>query len=356
MTRIVRQTIGLTACLLMIAAAAVTHSHRLLGYEIGAESKETQASPEPTVINTTDLGKDIAGFAGPTPVEIRLQDGKIAQIQAIPNQETPSFLNRVLETGLLDSWNGLTPSQALKVTPDAITGATYSSKALINNVHVGLSHAASLSPAPIPAPTPKPQFKLTLGWVIGIIVVLCGAFLPLFIHNRIYRIIQLIADVAVLGLWCGSFISYSAMVGFMAGGINLGAALLVIMLLVVGFLFPLFGRSNHYCMWLCPLGAAQELVGKLNPHKLQLRARHLRIMRYFRQGLWCLLMLLLWSGAWAAWMDYELFTAFLFRDASVWVLIVAAAFLIASLFIPRPFCQGVCPTGTLLKISQGPKA
>ncbi|NLF43947.1 MAG: 4Fe-4S binding protein, partial [Bacteroidales bacterium] len=34
------------------------------------------------------------------------------------------------------------------------------------------------------------------------------------------------------------------------------------------------------------------------------------------------------------------------------VLIIGVAFLVLSVFIPKPYCRFVCPTGTLMKFAQ----
>ena len=72
-----------------------------------------------------------------------------------------------------------------------------------------------------------------------------------------------------------------------------------------------------------------------------------------RRILWGVLTALALTGVWSGWMDYELFTAFLFTAASWVVVVFAAVVLVLSVFVPRPYCRFVCPTGTLLKFSQG---
>ena len=52
-------------------------------------------------------------------------------------------------------------------------------------------------------------------------------------------------------------------------------------------------------------------------------------------------------------MDYELFSAFLFRRAAPLVLALAAVFFALSLVTPRPYCRFLCPTGTLIRFAQG---
>ena len=92
-----------------------------------------------TVINTTTLGKDVQGFLGATPVKIYIQKNKVVKIEAMKNQETPKYFLKV-KKHLLDKWNGVKVKDAKKMKVDAVTGATYSSKAVIENVQLGLDY------------------------------------------------------------------------------------------------------------------------------------------------------------------------------------------------------------------------
>ena len=63
-------------------------------------------------------------------------------------------------------------------------------------------------------------------------------------------------------------------------------------------------------------------------------------------------MILLWLGIGSSWIDYELFAAFVVESAG-WVMIsVGLLVVVLAIFIPRPYCRFVCPTGALLKKSQ----
>lgn len=86
------------------------------------------------VINTTELGKDIRGFRGETPLKITVKNGKIVSVKALPNNETPAYFMKLTESGFLDSWNGMTVKEAALSDVDGVTGATYSSKAVKANV------------------------------------------------------------------------------------------------------------------------------------------------------------------------------------------------------------------------------
>ena len=92
-----------------------------------------------TVINTTTLGKDVQGFLGATPLKIYIQKNKVVKIEALKNQETPKYFLQV-KKGLLDKWNGKKVKEAKSMKVDAVTGATYSSNAVIENVKLGLEY------------------------------------------------------------------------------------------------------------------------------------------------------------------------------------------------------------------------
>lgn len=92
-----------------------------------------------TVINTSTLAKSVEGYNGATPLKIYIEKNKIVKIEALDNQETPKYFNRV-KKNLLGKWNGMTVSKALKAKIDGVSGATYSSDAVIKNVRKGLQY------------------------------------------------------------------------------------------------------------------------------------------------------------------------------------------------------------------------
>ena len=98
--------------------------------------------PKSFVVNTEKLGKEVMGYAGTTPVEITVTDGKIEKVVALPNSETPGFFQRVLDSPIFTALTGKTVKEASEVKLDAVSGATYSSKAVIENIRLGLQEAA----------------------------------------------------------------------------------------------------------------------------------------------------------------------------------------------------------------------
>ena len=95
-------------------------------------------NPDTLKINTTEIAEDVIGFNGPTPVEISIFNGRITRIKALPNNETPKFMQRVLNSGLLERLVGKTVAEAKEAELDAVSGATFTSTSMIQNINIGL--------------------------------------------------------------------------------------------------------------------------------------------------------------------------------------------------------------------------
>ena len=348
-----QQLFLLLACILVLAVAAVQRDGKLLGNRVFSnDNKETKTKIDTlrtlddgrVVINTTYLAKDVKGFGGAVPLEIYLKKGKVLQVKALHNSETPEFFQEASE--LLNRWNGKTTEQALAMKVDGVTGATYSSNAIIGNMKAGLQYAAKN----VKQTSFFDRLDLRAKTIIGFIVVLMAAIIPLFVKNKRYRIFQLLLNFVVLGLWGGTFISWSVLVGFMSGGMNVWISLIPIIMLITAFIYPLFGKKNYYCTHVCPLGSVQELAGMTNHNKFKMSKQTVQYLEHFRKVLFWVLMVLMLAGVWSQWMDYELFVAFIFKSAAWVIILIAVVFILLSFFVPRPYCRFVCPMGSLLKL------
>ncbi|MBR3959936.1 MAG: FMN-binding protein [Bacteroidales bacterium] len=91
-------------------------------------------------IDTTTLSTGVKGFNGPTPLVITIKDDVIVKVEALENAETPGFFKRMTDGGMLERWNGMKVDDALGVKVDVVSGATYSSNAVIENVRLGLTY------------------------------------------------------------------------------------------------------------------------------------------------------------------------------------------------------------------------
>lgn len=346
--------VSLLTVFLMMAAAAIMRDGRLFGHDLTATDSEAgkaatvTENPDGSVtVNTTGLSSDFIGYAGPVPVDITLRDGRIERVEPLENTETPAFFNKITSSGLLERWQGMTPAEAAEAEVDAVTGATYSSTALIGNVRAGMKQYARVNSGfSLP--------KRDLSYWLALMVALMAALLPLFIKNEKYNFLQQILNIGVLGFLTGSFVDYTNVLNVVSNGLNAGSSLVMIVLLFVAFFYPLFGLHGHYCAHVCPLGSLQEVAHGVFPSRFQVRvgARTVKVLTWVRTLLWAGLMLCLWLGFFASWIDYELFVAFLVSDAPVWMLVAGGAFTVLSLFVRRPYCRFLCPTGCMLRISE----
>ncbi|MDE6717777.1 MAG: FMN-binding protein [Muribaculaceae bacterium] len=292
-----------------------------------------------TVIHTSGLSGTISGYAGSVPLDIYIRDGRISEIETLPNAETPSFFQRA--SGILKEWEGKSPEEASGINVDAVSGATYSSQALINNVKVGL--------AAYEGGKSENNRSVPVKIWIALVVTLAACVLPLFVKSRIYHSVQMIANVVVLGFWTGQFLDYAMILKYTSDGFTFPAILVAMPMLIAAFIYPLFGYPQHYCTHICPLGSAQQLMGRICGFKIKISVKTLHGLEWFRKILWAALMLLLWGDCLTCWMDLELFQAFQYKSASIGITVAACAFLALSAVVSRPYCRFVCPTGSLFK-------
>ena len=352
----VKQYVGFIVCVMIMLVYPIWKEHKIFGIDLPREKDEKpvetlKQTENGFIINTTEIGKEIIGYGGPTPVEITVANGKIQKITPLSNRETPEFYGAIRNSDLLESLDGMTLEEAINKPIDGVSGATYSSKAIIGNIKAGIAYALDENAVAIGKQAESE--KLSVKWYITIIIILAGGIIPFFIKDKRYRMLQLILNVLLLGFWGGTFISYSMMTSYATNGITKIILIPTGLMLIPAFIYPFFGKKDHYCTWICPYGSAQELLGKCIKFKIRMKPEIIKCLNYFRQALWFILMWLLWTGLWFDWMGYEPFAAFFFTDASVVTLSIAGAFLILSLFIQRPYCRFVCPTGSLFKYAEG---
>lgn len=91
------------------------------------------------VVNTTELSKDIQGYAGTTPVKIYIKKNKVEKVEFLKNEETPKYFARV-KKAMQTKWDGMKVKDAATQKVDGVTGATFSSDAVIKNVQIGLDY------------------------------------------------------------------------------------------------------------------------------------------------------------------------------------------------------------------------
>lgn len=300
------------------------------------------------LVSSLPYARDVKGFAGQVPLYIYMDESGVVRGLALDeNSETPDFVNRA-SAALLPQWIGKGAEQAASQKVDAVSGATFSSRAIIANVQQSLAALSSANSHAAKTPV--------IGWgrtVAVCLVLLLGLGISYFFRgNKVLRVVQLLLNVGVLGFWCGQFLSLSLLRGWLANGFDPVAYLPTLIVLGVAVLLPFFKHKHHYCSWVCPLGSAQELMSRLPFPKIRCSAKVYRSMSRVRLWVFALLMLLLWTGVGSVALDYEPFTAFLTTTALPAVIIMAAVILVASCFVPNLWCRSLCPMGMALTLAE----
>jgi electron transport complex protein RnfG len=91
------------------------------------------------VVNTTTLAVDVKGYIESTPVEIYIKKNKIVKVVMLKNQETPKYNARVKKQ-MLPLYEGKKIAKKSSVEVDGVTGATFTSDAVKENVKRGLEY------------------------------------------------------------------------------------------------------------------------------------------------------------------------------------------------------------------------
>ncbi len=345
---------------LLFATVAIVRDGRVAGVEVSdflttedhtVEPIETTLADGTRVINSLTLGKDIIGFGGRTPVSLYVKDEVIQRVEVGQNSETPSFMNQVVQSGLVERWSGVALADAATLEVDGVSGATYTAVAIIENVKRAAQYGASVE-----AESGNPFSKIGFRSIVGLLVILSGVVLTLLkSRNKILITLQLLLNIVVLGFWCGSFLSLATITAWVANGVNLSLSIVSFTMLCVVIIVPLLGKKRSYCHLHCPMGSAQEIIGRAPLAKIKIKPRVAKVLNNLRYYILAALLFMMWLGVGFELMDYEIFSAFIISSASTVVLIMAVLFLTLSLFITKPYCRFVCPTGALITMAQKTK-
>lgn len=300
------------------------------------------------LIATAPYAGDVMGFAGATPLYLYVDAaGVLKAVAAADNEESPDFFKEAVD-GIFPQVVGRDVADVAARRVDAVSGATYSSNAIINNVKYALSARAKGKQVEERGPI--------IGWgrTVAVLAVLALGIVAARRWRGIKwaRVLILVLNVGVVGFWCGQFLSLAMLRGFVQNGIEPLLCLPAVAMLLVALAMPYFGRSHHYCQWVCPYGSLQELAWRLPLPKWHVPSHVYKLMRLVRMLLLMVLLAMLWFGAGVGLLDYEPFAAFVLSTATPAVIVIAALFVVLGIFIPHPWCRCVCPVGTLLELAE----
>ena len=298
------------------------------------------------VVNTSPYSDDIYGYNSITPLTIYIDNNDIIkEVEICPNKESRGFMNKVINSGYLESWNGLSTEEALNHKVDAVSGCTYTSMAISQSLQVRMQQLTSQ----------KARLN-TWDWSlfakqVSVLVVTILALTCFFNpkKSKKLRIVTLSLSILILGFWTNSLLSLALFYNWLTNGISLTMQVAVIVIAAVSIILPLFTKKSFYCQYLCPFGAAQEFVGMIPVKKITISSKIYNAFAIIRRLILLALLVLLASGVGLDLSMTEPFSIFSYQTIIFEVALLTAIIVVASIFIKKPWCNYLCPTGTLLK-------
>ncbi|MCL4838020.1 MAG: 4Fe-4S binding protein [Thermoanaerobaculia bacterium] len=290
------------------------------------------------------------GYSGPVTLAVAASaDGRLRGLALVEYRDTPELLPRV--RALLAPLLGRSAAAPLRPGSDyqAVTGATASSAALARAVEeAGREIAARLPDAA--AEGRGPRFGAPEVALLALAAVAAAAQNRRRIGARARRRLRaavLAASLALLGLLFAAPWTIAFPLRLATGVLPPLAANLYwyLLLAVVLLTFSRAGRSP-YCPWLCPFGAAQDLLGSATGALRRRPPAALLFLWVKRLLLWLAVLLgLLHRAPGAA--SYEPFATLFRLEGSGFQIAALAVVLALALAVRRPFCAWLCPVDAI---------
>ncbi len=298
-------------------------------------------------------GGEAAGFAGPLEVGVLVdKSGKILDLAVVSNKETFSYFKKVIDKQFLKQLKNKTYKDQFENGKDfdAISGATYTSAGIAEAVRIGVQKIAVEQldlKVPLHLP-PKIKFgipEVTL--IILYLIVLVGIQTRTRIKKTI-RWITMLAGMFILGFWFTVPLSINKTNQFLLGywpdwHINLYWYMLIFS--VFGMI--LINKKKLYCNWFCPFGAVQDCMALIGGGKIKIQKKLSTIFTILQRTLVWLVLLFAFYYRTPSFLNYEIFSTFFALTGTSLMFGLMAIFMIASMFIRRPWCKILCPIEAL---------
>ena len=317
--------------------------------------------PAGYVFSSQDLAPDVRGFGGKINLAVYVNDpdGEIIGFHIVRSNETPAYLE------MLTPWRELLIGRCL-FKPDpfvdihAVTGATVSSEAILTALRTsGQRFAEQILNRPVAQGSVETPHRAKYLPDIRGIYLIVAVFLVLIVTYKggfWSRLGVLVLTLVIGGLWLNAQYSSEQVVTLLSGQTP-ATALTGVFLFVVAIPLIVLLFGNIYCGYICPFGAAQELVGYILPARFKpfLSTESMRKARFARY-----VVLLVVIGVFFISRDRTtlrgdpLISVFSFTfttgDLKSTLLFIIAAAFIGSLFYPRFWCLYLCPVGAFLSL------
>ncbi|MFC1575339.1 FMN-binding protein [Gemmatimonadota bacterium] len=291
------------------------------------------------------------GYGGPMILLVGIDTlGGVAGVEVVEHRETPIFWRMVRAPAYFEHIAGTDFREVSYDYADAVavTGATRSSDAIVASVRAAVALVAGEA-FDVRIPLPRRPFEFGL-----LEVVILGLFtLGVVGHRskgplrRRLRWAGQITGLLVLGFWKNSPITLAKITSILSGYIPDLRTGLAIYLLVAGFLLTsVFYGRNLYCLYACPFGAAQRVVGAIGGFRLKLPPWSVRFMGRARNLIVLVALFMAFLTLQPALVGYEPFAALFSMNGTTLQWLLLFIVLVASLVLVTPWCNLFCPMRT----------
>jgi len=322
---------------------------------------DAEQKPVGYILSSADFAPEVRGFGGRLNLAVHIDaSGTLLDFLIVRSSETPSYLD------LLRNWLGSLKGRSLFAREpfagiNTVTGATISSHAVLSAIQIsGRRFAGEVVGAQpsVPASTPSRSWTTRLPDVTG--TYLIGAFVAAFVATRWggfwSRIVVLTLTFLVGGIALNAQYSTEQIATLLALDTPT-AGLTGVFLLVVGVPLIVLLFGNLYCGYVCPFGAAQELLAYVLPRRFRpvLRRDQMRLARFIKYTVLAVLIVAFFLSRDRRTLAGDPLTSvFGLRSALAgwlaWMFGVVGAALIGSLFYVRFWCRYLCPAGAFLSL------
>jgi len=312
------------------------------------------------IFSSQDLAPKVRGFGGKINLAVHVDDseGRLIDFHIVRSNETPAYLE------LLESWcksligRDLFASDLSDV--DTVSGATISSEAILSGLGTSARRFATqvLGRAVERKDEQEPRWAkyllddrgtyLVAAFALALVVTFKGGFWT--------RLLVLILNLTAGGIWLNAQYSAEQIVTALSWHVP-AIALTGAFLFVVGI--PLFVVifGNVYCGYVCPFGAAQELVGYVLPKRLKpkLSVETMREARFIKYIVLAMLVAVFFTTRDRTTLGADpLISIFNLRfsigDFHKVVTLIAAGTIVGSVLCTRFWCRYLCPAGAFLSL------
>ena len=319
--------------------------------------RDSEGTPAGYIFSTSQLAPDVRGFGGRFNLVVRVDTaGKLINFHIVRSNETPAYLR------LLKDWYNLLKGAEIfepKSLADvqAVTGATVTSEAILSALQTSGQRFASqvLGRGAKPSIAQK-TWAAHLPDIHAVYLLAVFALaLAVSFHGGFWtRLTVLLLTLITGGIVMNIQYSTEQVTALLSARFP-SFALSGVFLLALGVpvLVVIFG--NYYCGYICPFGAAQELLGFILPQRFRptLPKDSMQLARFVKY-----IVLFIFIAVFFTFRNHAALTADplieIFSGALPTLLLWTAGIaLIGSIFYVRFWCRYLCPVGAFLSLLSG---